>query len=391
MTNQKIFRTLLVLPLIFFFIVPNVSIGEFPASNRNNVVGHAGNQGTRYALLIGVNEYENEGNEKRAKDTKRPFFNLKNLRYCCNDMTVLKETLIDTKFTTSENIVLLTSNADKSDQKSTITNINRELKYLFGRAESGDTIFIAFAGHGLVLPDYKGDEKSELYLCPMDAEIICDSQTGKFDCRQLLSRKDIEVSLKECQASVKIFAMDACRNRDVQTRSIAQSDLMTKAAQNEISKIKEFIPIPVEGLFQLFSCDEGQTAAESEEKKHGIYSYFLIEGLRGAANSNGDGNITLSELQRYVKYNTINHAKGVLSHDQTPKIIAIGDSTGEEVILAACTPKAISEPQSLSNNNQSSYSSLTGTSNNNSNNNNNTQSRSNNVNRGGNSGNRNTR
>jgi uncharacterized caspase-like protein len=325
MLDRLFFRTPVILPLVFVLaILTTTSIGY---------------AGTRYVLLIGVNEYNNAENEKRAKEEKRPFFNLKNLNYCCADMTGLYEALINSQFTTPENIVLLTSDSKNGDQKSTLTNINRELKYLFANLKSDDTVFIAFAGHGLALPGYKGDEKSELYLCPMDAEIICNPKTGKFDCRQLLSRKELEERLQESKANVKILVMDACRNRAVETRSIAKPELLEKTALDEINKIKEFIPIPVNGLFQLFSCGEGETAAESTKKQHGIYSYFMIEGLKGAANSNGDSYLTLSELQQYVKENTYIHAKGVLNHEQTPIISAVGVSTSEEVILVRCTPK----------------------------------------------------
>jgi uncharacterized caspase-like protein len=375
MTIQISLKILLIVPLIFLTALSNPAIGAPPENNRNNVEPHTtppvgsktksenatrvtkATAGTRYALLIGVNQYDNPRNEKRAKEAKRPFFSLKNLNYSCNDMTVLSQTLVNCKFTTSDNITLLTSSATEENKKSTLTNINRELKNLLSLLKSNDTIFIAFAGHGLALPNYKGEKESELYLCPMDAEIICNPNTGKFDCRSLLSRKILEGYLKECQASVKILAMDACReNGSISTRSIAQNDLITEIAMAEIKKIEEFIPKPVEGLFQLFSCDEGQTAAEYDPIKHGVYSFFMIKGLEGDANANNDGHITLSELQRYVKDKTSAYSSGVIGgHNQTPKIIAIGDSTGEDVVLATCTP-AKNNNNNNNNNNQNSAS-----------------------------------
>jgi uncharacterized caspase-like protein len=365
MISNFFFRKPVILSLIFLVVISNADIG-YAKSNRNqskytantpNVlntrsVGTSGsvpiksaqpntnnsNSSTRYALLIGVNDYDNDGNVARAKEEDRPFFTLKNLNYCCADMEGLHDALVDSQFTKKENIILLTSTANDNDKKSTVENINRELKNLLGKLNPDDTIFIAFAGHGLALPAYKGDERSELYLCPMDAEVICNPKTGKFDCRQLISREDLEVKLQACQASTKILVMDACRHRAVETRSIAQPDLLTKAAQNEISKIKEFSPEPVKGLFQLFSCDKEQSAAESPEKKHGVYSYFMIEGLKGAANSNNDYYVSLSELQQYVQTMTSIHAAGVLNHTQTPKIVVDADSAGDRVILAHCTP-----------------------------------------------------
>lgn len=37
-----------------------------------------------------------------------------------------------------------------------------------------------------------------------------------------------------------------------------------------------------------------------EDKKHGAFSYFALEGLRGAADRDGDGRVLLSELRDYV-------------------------------------------------------------------------------------------
>ncbi|MDR2116278.1 MAG: caspase family protein [Planctomycetaceae bacterium] len=366
MTNKLFFQKLAILPFLFLVIaiVFDAGIGysapsrtRSTSANKTKVfntrgVGTSGSvplksaqpntgtsePGTRYALLIGVNDYDNDGNAARAKEAKRDFFHLDNLKYCCADMTGLSEALVDSKFTKKENIILLTSIAENNEKKSTIENINRELKNLLCKLKPVDTIFIAFAGHGTVLPAYKGDERSELYLCPMDAEVICNPTTGKFDCRQLISREELEVKLQTCQASTKILVMDACRDRNMATRSIAQPDSLRKATLDEISKIQEFSPKPVEGLFQLFSCGEGQTALENPKLEHGVYSHFMIKGLGGAANSNNDHYITLSELQQYVREMTSEHA-GSLDLKQTPKIlIKESDGTGDNVILAHCTP-----------------------------------------------------
>ncbi|MDR2706629.1 MAG: hypothetical protein LBC02_12690 [Planctomycetaceae bacterium] len=298
--------------------------------------------GTRYALLIGVNEYDNAGNEKRAKEAKRPYFELQKLSYCCNDMIALGSALVTSKYAPQENITILTSNSGNKDNKAILQNINRELKYLLGKLQPNDTVFIAFAGHGLSLPEYKGDDKSELYLCPMDAEIVCDPQTGKFDHRSLLCRKQLELQLENSKASIKILVMDACRNNGLKTRSL-NSNLMTQPILNEINKIKNFASpevTSIAGMFQLFSCGTGETAAESPDLKHGIYSYFMIEGLKGSADDNGNGIITLAELQKYVKKKTIDHAQGVLHHRQAPKITTNGDCTAEEVLIAECTPQS---------------------------------------------------
>ncbi|MDR1140272.1 MAG: caspase family protein [Planctomycetaceae bacterium] len=335
MAKQSFFRTQTTFAVMLILI-------SVPVFKTETVFSAVSGSGNRYALLIGVNEYDNAGNEKRAKESQRPYFELQKLNYCCVDMTDLGNALVTSKFAARENITVLTSNSGNNDTKATLTNINRELKYLLSKLQPNDTVFIAFAGHGLSLPDYKGDEKSELYLCPMDAEIICNPKTGKFDHRQLLSRKQLEIQLENSRANIKILVMDACRNNGLRTRSL-QSPLMTKPILNEIDKIKDFVSpdiVRIAGLFQLFSCGTGETAAESPELKHGIYSYFMIEGLKGFADSNGNNVITLAELQKYVKDKTFAYAKGVLHHHQAPKITTNGDCTAEEILFAECTSQS---------------------------------------------------
>jgi uncharacterized caspase-like protein len=334
MTYQSFFQTQIIIIIVSILVSDSVF-------NTETIFGAVSGSGNRYALLIGVNEYDNFRNEKRAKEAKRPYFELQKLNYCCVDMIDLGNVLVASKFAARENITILTSNSENNETKSTLTNINRELKYLLSKLQPNDTVFIAFAGHGLSLPDYKGDEKSELYLCPMDAEVICNPKTGKFDNRQLIARKQLEIQLENSRANVKILVMDACRNNGLRTRSLQSN--MTKPILNEIDKIKDFVSpniVRIAGLFQLFSCGTGETAAESPELKHGIYSYFMIEGLKGFADSNGNGIITLAELQKYVKDKTFAHAKGVLHHQQAPKITTNGDCTAEEVLIAECAPRS---------------------------------------------------
>jgi len=39
------------------------------------------------------------------------------------------------------------------------------------------------------------------------------------------------------------------------------------------------------------------------EKRHGLFTYYLLDGMRGQADNNVDGQIGLGELYEYVKEN----------------------------------------------------------------------------------------
>jgi len=53
------------------------------------------------------------------------------------------------------------------------------------------------------------------------------------------------------------------------------------------------------------------------EKKHGLFSYYLMKGMRGEADENNDNQITVGELGDYVKEHVSDMA-GMLDREQTP-------------------------------------------------------------------------
>jgi hypothetical protein len=46
--------------------------------------------------------------------------------------------------------------------------------------------------------------------------------------------------------------------------------------------------------------DDLGPVAEKDDLQHGVFTYYLLEGLRGAADSDRDGMITVDEAYRYV-------------------------------------------------------------------------------------------
>ena len=53
-----------------------------------------------------------------------------------------------------------------------------------------------------------------------------------------------------------------------------------------------------------------QTAKPLEEAKHGMFSYFLMKGMEGDADSNSDNQITATELHQYVEQNVVRQSGG---------------------------------------------------------------------------------
>jgi len=54
------------------------------------------------------------------------------------------------------------------------------------------------------------------------------------------------------------------------------------------------------GKIILTASGANEVSAESDELQHGIFTHFLIKGLQGQADSDGDGLITVDEIYTYV-------------------------------------------------------------------------------------------
>jgi uncharacterized caspase-like protein len=80
----------------------------------------------------------------------------------------------------------------------------------------------------------------------------------------------------------------------------------------------------------MTASDVNETAFESERwgGGHGVFSYFLLEGLRGKADADGDHLVTVGELFRFVRQRVRSETK----YRQNPRIVT---SDNDNLALAA--------------------------------------------------------
>ena len=60
---------------------------------------------------------------------------------------------------------------------------------------------------------------------------------------------------------------------------------------------------------------------EDDKHRHGLFTYYLLRGLRGEADANRDGEVTLGEMTGYVRQKVAWAAKSQFNSDQHPQII----------------------------------------------------------------------
>ncbi|MFO0810466.1 MAG: caspase family protein [Gemmataceae bacterium] len=255
--------------------------------------------GGKYALLVGVDKYDPA--------------ELRSLQYPGRDVTVLAETLTKVGY---QNVTLMTSDRG---QRPTARNVIAALDRVLMDRRPGDSVLVAFAGHGV---QFRNEE--QVFFCPADAKLD--------DRETLVSLSRVYKQLGDCPAGFKLLISDACRNDPSPTRSASRS----KSVELESKTRPQRMKLP-SGVVALFSCAEGQVAFESERLKHGVFFHHVIEGLKGAADLNGDGKVTINELQDYLPTVVGEFVAKEFGNSQQPNFLI--NQTGALPPLATGLPK----------------------------------------------------
>jgi tetratricopeptide (TPR) repeat protein len=261
----------------------------------HNITPERGNEAPqRYAIVIGIGNY---------KDRKIP-----PLHYTVADAQEMYNILIDEKYG-----FLLKENVKKLINEEAST---QNIKKIFGtwlkkKVRENDSVIIYFAGHG-------ASEAGSTYWVTYDSDIenLYETAIGNDSISKMLNNiesKTLIVFLDSCYSAATI-------NRGWHTRSLIEKD--------------PFEEFKGEGRVVITSSNGKQPSLEIQEYGHGVFTYFLIQGLMGKADQDLDGYIILDEIWDHVKSNVKNTARKFGIH-QTPII----DGRHSSGILLSKYPK----------------------------------------------------
>jgi hypothetical protein len=76
-----------------------------------------------------------------------------------------------------------------------------------------------------------------------------------------------------------------------------------------------------ENKIRLIGGEELQQGLENSRHRHGLFTYYLLRGLRGEADTNRDNDVTLGELTGYVRQKVAWAAKTQFNQDQRPLLL----------------------------------------------------------------------
>jgi len=184
-----------------------------------------------------------------------------------------------------------------------------------------DLLLIFLASHGS--PDPFAQQN--LYFLAHDTEIGKMAETA-------LAMKDFQSLIQQnVRAKRLILLIDTCHSAGL---TESPRDIARGLGNNLVNLYAERFLYAEEGRAVITSSDVNETAAEGSRwgGGHGVFTYWLLEGLRGQADANGDQLVTVGELFRFVRQ----RVRLDTQFRQNPRILA---TTNENLALATASAK----------------------------------------------------
>jgi Caspase domain/Bacterial Ig domain/WD domain, G-beta repeat len=225
--------------------------------------------GKIWAAVIGISQYKTVSSLQYADQDALSFYD-----YLLNQIGVPKD-----------NLFLLTN------QQATLMNVRRTLgTELKRKASPRDTVLIYFAGHGApetdaTSPDNDGLEK---YLVVYDSDPDDLYTTG-------LPMREVEIIFERLAAERVVFIADTCFSGATTGRTFNTGGRRAVVSEAFLTRLSH-----VKGRVVLAASRASEVSAERPDMQHGVFTYYLLEGLRGKADLDGDNMITIDEIYNYV-------------------------------------------------------------------------------------------
>ena len=213
---------------------------------------------SKWALLIGVDRYHES---------------LGSLKFAGADCRALRETLVSGPLGFPEDQVLLLDDSAGPDRTPTFANIHNTLATWLAAPKENDLVLVYFAGHGLPVG-------GEACLVPSDATLSTLHTLG-------IAVRHVQEVMERCKARRKMLVLDTCHSGAGRDVVLMSGEMFDTLAQGQ-------------GIYTISSCGLNERSYEWDKVGHGVFSYFLMEALRGACPAAADGRLTADHVYEWV-------------------------------------------------------------------------------------------
>lgn len=235
----------------------------------------------RYAVILG----SNDGGKSRVR-----------LRYAGSDAKAFAKVLTSLGGLSSADTFLL-ADADVTQIRSAFIALAAKIRtapHKAGRTE----VVIYYSGHS--------------------------DETGLLPGGQLLKYRELRKMVKELPADVRIVVLDSCASGAL---------IRTKGGKRRPGFMVD-ASSKVKGSAIITSSSAHEQAQESDRIGASFFTHHLVSGLRGVADVNSDGKVTLSEAYQHAFHETLRRTQGTASGPQHPNYDINLAGTGDVVITS---------------------------------------------------------
>ncbi len=223
-------------------------------------------QGNTYAVVVGIASYSNS--------------DIPQLQFANKDAVVFADFLKSKAGGTvpAENIQLLV------DSEATTAAVYDAIYWISKTAQKNDLVYFYFSGHGDL-------ENVTMYK---DGFLICYNSPSTNYVKMAVSVEYLNKIANTLSSQTKanvVLITDACHSGKLAGDKNRGNQLVGE--QLRAVKNKEI---------RITSCAENELSNENEEwgGGRGVFSYYLINGLKGLADKQKDGVVTLDEIKSYL-------------------------------------------------------------------------------------------
>jgi uncharacterized caspase-like protein/tetratricopeptide (TPR) repeat protein len=236
-------------------------------------------RGKLWAVVIGVSNYKNLPAEGQLKFPHRD----------AEEFAAFLRSPQGGGFPSSQIKVLL-------NQEATLAAVRTALgTWLARSAEPEDSVYVFFAGHGVV----EGDRDGYLLAHDSDPQNLYATALSVDELNKVISER--------LRTRLVVLITDACHAGRLGLASRGVEDkILVNRFLDEVGKTGQ-------GVFRLLASRPDELSYEDKRwgGGHGVFTNFLLEGLRGRADRDGDGVVRAGELLDYLSEVVPNETKAL--------------------------------------------------------------------------------
>src|SRR5688572_19881889 len=316
-------RKLIIISL--FILGLSLSFAGKPSAENTAPARKPGPNTNQWALLIGVGDYPG---------------NTVDLKYPGADARSIKDLLISSAGFAEDHVRLLTDDG-AGETRATKQNIFGAIdQYLAPRVQPGHEIIIFLAGHGIA--DGVGAQAKSYFL-----SVDTDIQSKETVARTAIDMEELIRKVSALKASQFTLFYDACREDPSPGRGFKGNpltDVTARILTMVPSSVQQQRTEPATSVV-FYACQIGERAFESQQLQHGIFTYYILRGLRELADR-PDGRVEAGRLAGYLSENVRKwslEAKNPFGQNQNPTMVA-SDVRGP-VLVARVLPLSGNVPE----------------------------------------------